>query len=207
MTEQQPYEVLGNYSGFELRLYPAHLVAQVTVHSSLSAAGSTAFRYLFGYISGQNTTAPNTTAQDALGQDSADGFSPGARPGDDAADPAQHIPTTQRIPMTAPVLLQPESEADTYTVAFVLPASMSIDSAPTPDDPAVSLMVAPETRGAAVTFAGRWTDRNYLDHAKALEQAVAAAGFTSQGPPRFALFDPPYKPWFLRRNEVVQPVR
>lgn len=176
MTEQQPYEVLGDFPGFELRLYPAHLTAQVTVHSVMSAAGSTAFRYLFGYISGQNTAGHDT-------------------PGPDA-----------QIPMTAPVLLQPDSLAETYTVAFVLPSSMSIDTAPTPDDPAVSLMVMPAARGAAVSFSGRWTDRNYLDHARALEEAVAAAGFTPQGYPRFALFDPPYKPWFLRRNEVVQPL-
>lgn len=183
MTEQQPYEVLEAFPGFELRLYPAHLVAQVTVHSTLGAAGNTAFRYLFGYISGQNTPEQNTPEQEAVP----------ARP-------------TQRIPMTAPVLLQTEAMADTYTVAFVLPESMSMDTAPTPDDPAVSLMVMPEARGAAVSFAGRWTDRNYLDHARALGEAVVAAGLTPQGYPRFALFDPPYKPWFLRRNEVVQPV-
>jgi hypothetical protein len=187
MTEQQPYEVLGAFPGFELRLYPAHLVAQVTVHSTLGAAGSTAFRYLFGYISGQNTQELNTPDQNAPNQ----------------AVPARR---TQRIPMTAPVLLQTQSMADTYTVAFVLPESMSIDTAPTPDDPAVTLMVMPEARGAAVAFAGRWTDRNYLDHARALGEAVVAAGLTPQGYPRFALFDPPYKPWFLRRNEVVQPV-
>jgi hypothetical protein len=27
------------------------------------------------------------------------------------------------------------------------------------------------------------------------------------GPPRFARFDPPFKPWFLRHNEVVQDVQ
>ena len=203
MTEQQPYEVLGDFPGFELRLYPAHLVAQVTVHSMLGAAASTAFRYLFGYISGQNTPGPNTPEQDGTGpaptgQNPHAGVS--AFEGSDPARPAQ------RIPMTAPVLLQAESLADTYTVAFVLPESLSIDTAPTPDDPAVSLMVMPEARGAAVSFSGRWTDRNYLDHARALGEAVVAAGFTPQGYPRFALFDPPYKPWFLRRNEVVQPL-
>lgn len=42
--------------------------------------------------------------------------------------------------------------------------------------------------------------------AGALQDAVVAAGFTPVGPPRFARFDPPFKPWFLRRNEVVQDV-
>ncbi|HEX9230079.1 MAG TPA: heme-binding protein, partial [Arthrobacter sp.] len=30
---------------------------------------------------------------------------------------------------------------------------------------------------------------------------------TAVGPPRFARFDPPFKPWFLRRNEVLQDVQ
>ena len=36
--------------------------------------------------------------------------------------------------------------------------------------------------------------------------AIDTAGFTAVGPARFARFDPPFKPWFLRRNEIVQDV-
>ncbi|WP_341393120.1 SOUL family heme-binding protein [Arthrobacter sp. G119Y2] len=188
MTEQQPYTVLEVFRGFELRLYPAHLIVQVTVHSTLEDAGSTAFGYLFGYISGQNTLREDASGDGLPG--------PGGLPAVSA----------RRIPMTAPVLLQPESLADAYTVAFVLPGSISAATAPEPDDPAVSLVPVPEARGAAAGFTGRWTPHNYLDHAWALGEAVAAAGLTPRGRPRFALFDPPYKPWFLRRNEVVQTV-
>jgi hypothetical protein len=35
---------------------------------------------------------------------------------------------------------------------------------------------------------------------------MAAAGLEPSGAPRFARFDPPFKPFFLRRNEVVQDV-
>jgi hypothetical protein len=35
---------------------------------------------------------------------------------------------------------------------------------------------------------------------------VEAAGLQAVGPPRFARFNPPFTPWFLRRNEVVQGV-
>ena len=185
MTEQQPYEVLGVHPGFELRNYPIHLVAQVTVQSTLESAGNSAFRYLFGYISGQNKRSE-----------------PAVPENDQAADPP-----SLKIPMTAPVILQPHEQEGTYTVAFVLPASMLAADAPFPNDPAVSIETVPASRGAAASFPGRWTSRNYLDHAKALEEAIRAAGFTPQGLPRFALFDPPYKPWFLRRNEVIQTVR
>lgn len=52
MTEQQPYTVIDSPAGFELRRYPEHLVAEVTVSSSFEDAGNRAFRYLFNYISG-----------------------------------------------------------------------------------------------------------------------------------------------------------
>lgn len=188
MTEQQPYTVLGVFPGFELRLYPAHLIVQVTVHSTPEDAGSTAFRYLFGYISGQNTRR-----QDFHGEGRPEAGVFPAAPG-------------RQIPMTAPVLVQPESIAGVCTVAFVLPESMSAATAPEPDDPALSLVPMPQSRGAAAGFTGRWKPHSYPDHALALGEAVAAAGLTPLGRPRFALFDPPGKPWFLRRNEVVQTV-
>ena len=54
MTEQQPYEVLEQLDGFELRQYPPHLVAQVEIQGSFEDAGNRAFRTLFGYITGKN---------------------------------------------------------------------------------------------------------------------------------------------------------
>ena len=54
MTEQQPYEVLEQRDGFELRLYPPHLVAEVQIEGSFEDAGNRAFRSLFRYITGAN---------------------------------------------------------------------------------------------------------------------------------------------------------
>lgn len=54
MTEEQPFEVVRSYDGFELRRYPSHVVAEVNVEQSFEKAGNTAFRYLFNYISGEN---------------------------------------------------------------------------------------------------------------------------------------------------------
>ena len=54
MTEELAYEVVQAYEGFELRRYPAYVVAEVVVGDDFEEAGSAAFRTLFGYISGQN---------------------------------------------------------------------------------------------------------------------------------------------------------
>jgi len=53
---------------------------------------------------------------------------------------------------------------------------------------------------------GRSTERIYDEQLSALRSAVSTAGLEVVGPPRFARFDPPWTPWFLRHNEVVLPV-
>ena len=54
MTEVQRYEVVGKKPGFEIRQYAPHLLVTKSMSGSLSAAGSNAFRYLAGYIGGEN---------------------------------------------------------------------------------------------------------------------------------------------------------
>lgn len=183
MTEQQPYTVLGRYPGFELRHYPAHLLAQVTVNAGFDGAGDTGFRYLFAYISGDNS-AQAPPEPDLFGEGRG----------------------AMTLAMTAPVLLEPSPVPGAYSVAFVLPAGLTAGTAPVPEDPAVSILPVAGRTGAAVSFPGRWSEANYQEHLAQLQSAVAAEGFTPLGSPRFARFDPPYRPWFLRRNEVIQDV-
>lgn len=183
MTEQQPYTVLARFPGFELRHYPAHVLAQVTVNSGFEGAGTTGFRYLHAYISGQNA----------------------ARTGGDPY-PAGEVRPAGVLAMTAPVLQEPSPLPGAFTVAFVLPPELTVLTAPVPLDPAVSLVHVPGSTGAAAGFAGRWTEANFQGRRAALEEAVRAEGFSPYGSPRFARFDPPYRPWFRRRNEVIQDV-
>ena len=55
MGEQQPYEVVREQPGFELRRYPDHVVAETRVTGTFERAGNTSFRRLVGYISGCHT--------------------------------------------------------------------------------------------------------------------------------------------------------
>ena len=56
MTEQQRYAVVDRRDGFELRRYPAHLVAEIEVNGSFDEAPSRAFRPLARFINGANRT-------------------------------------------------------------------------------------------------------------------------------------------------------
>ena len=184
MTEQQPYDVLEQHDGFELRRYPEHVVAEVELDGSFEDAGNRAFRFLFRYITGTNQSQ-RTVAM--------------------TAPVVQEAAASEKVAMTAPVV-QARRDGGGYVVAFVLPAAMTLETAPVPTDPAVRLRAVPERLAAAVRYSGRWSQDSYERHLAELLDAVAAAGLVPVGSPRFARFDPPFKPWFLRRNEVVQDV-
>lgn len=184
MTEQQRYEVLARLPDVEIRRYPVHLVAEVEVDASFSDAGTRAFGMLVSYISGRNT-ARSKVAMTA---------------------PVLQQPAAERIAMTSPVLQRAGTEPGRHTVAFVMPADYSLETLPSPADPRVSLREVPAEVAAARSFSGRWTSTAYEQNLAELLVAVRAAGYTVAGPPRFARFDPPWTPWFLRRNEVVVPV-
>ncbi|MGN6575176.1 MAG: SOUL family heme-binding protein [Nocardioides sp.] len=169
MTEQQPYEVVQEYPGFELRRYPDHVVAETRVSGSFEGVGNKAFMRMVGYIGGRNAQS-------------------------------------HKLAMTAPVLQESEEEAGTFVVSFVLPAGTDLQRAPLPADPGVQLRTVPAQTAAALRFSGRWSRGRYVEHAERLLAAMHAADLDVAGRVRFARFDPPWTPWFLRHNEVVVPV-
>ncbi|TLM72800.1 heme-binding protein [Pseudarthrobacter sp. NamB4] len=190
MTEQQPYELVRRYPHFELRRYPAYVVAEVTVNESFGRAGNVAFRHLFNYISGSNTARQKLAMTAPVMQE------PGP---------------PQKLAMTAPVLqtgpLPGAGAPADHTVAFVLPAGVTAETAPVPTDPMVKVRGVPGSLAGVVRFSGSGSAAAFGRRNQGLQAALTLAGLTPVGPPRFARFDPPFKPWFLRRNEVMQDVQ
>lgn len=189
MTEQQPYDLVQQYPHFELRRYPAHVLAEVQVHAAFDRAGNEAFRYLFNYISGNNTSRQKLSMTAPVIQESG---------------------TSEELVMTAPVLQSgPISGAadDGYVVAFVLPAGLTAETAPKPEEPRVKIREVPGALSAVARFTGNGSAAAFQRHTVALMEALQLADLTPVGSPRFARFDPPFKPWFLRHNEVVLDVK
>ncbi len=183
MTEQQPFELLSGDGDFELRRYPAHVVAETTVDSGFDEAGNRAFRSLFGYISGDNVRQESISMTSPVVQS------------------ATAASSSQRIAMTAPVTQ--EFRGDQFVVAFVLPATFTEQTAPMPSRADVRLRTVPARLSAVLRFTGRSIQSSYESHRTTLLASVASAGMTTVGGARFARFDPPYTPWFLRHNEVA----
>ncbi|MEU5942391.1 heme-binding protein [Micromonospora sp. NPDC047548] len=112
----------------------------------------------------------------------------------------------RKVGMTAPVVQEEGERPGCWLVRFVLPAALTAATAPEPEDPRITVREIPAQLAAAVRFSGRWSEKAFGQRATALGRAVTAAGLTPVDGIRYARFDPPWKPWFLRRNEVVLPV-
>ncbi len=182
MTEQQRFTVVADHPEFQLRRYDACVVAEVEVAGSMDSAGNRAFRRLVRYIGGRNR-ARRSLAMTA---------------------PVVQATAGRTIEMTAPVVQ--EEHGDRHVVGFVMPAGETLETLPEPEDASVSLREVPDELAAAMRYSGRWTESAYRERVARLHAAVGRAGLTVTGPPRWARFDPPWTPWFLRHNEVVLPV-
>lgn len=182
MTEQQPYEVVEQRAGFEVRRYPEYVIAEVEVRADFADAGNIGFGSLIGYISGRNRGGARVAMTAPVLQEEAG----------------------TRIAMTAPVLQ--EAAGRSHLVSFVMPAGVTRESLPVPADPRVRLRTVPGHLAAVRRFRGTWNERAYEEQVARLLDEVRAAGFEVAGAVRYARFDPPWMPPFLRRNEVVVPV-
>lgn len=178
-VEEPRHAVVQQLDGAEVREYAPYVVAEVLVSGATAdTAGNQGFRILAGYIFGQNK-GDRRIAMTA---------------------PVTQAPAPQKIAMTAPVT---QSAADGgFVVQFVMPASFTLDTLPEPLDARVKLREVPAKRYAVVRFSGFWSDANYQENLARLTRAVQAAGLSAKGEPIWSRYDPPWTPWFMRRNEI-----
>lgn len=176
--EEPRFDVVGQVGEVELRAYAPYVVAEVTLTGSAEDTGNQGFRILAGYIFGKNQ-GEQRLAMTA---------------------PVAQVRAPAKLEMTAPVIQQ--AEAGSYVVQFVLPADVTLATAPRPQDPRIVLRENPAKRVAVIRYSGTWSKANYDEHLARLRQALETARLAWTGEPVYARYDPPFKPWFLRRNEI-----
>ena len=106
----------------------------------------------------------------------------------------------KKLEMTAPVTQA--AAPGGFLMQFVLPKGVTLESAPEPLDPRVQLREVAATRLAAIRYSGFWSQDNYDEHLAKLKAALQAADLSWTGEPVFSRYNPPFMPWFLRRNEI-----
>ena len=181
-VEEAKYSVLRQDDAFELREYESHVLAETIVDAEFESAGSEAFGRLFKYISGNNEQQQKVAMTSPVGQASA----------------------SQKIAMTAPVGQQ--KHGGKWVVSFMMPASFTLETTPVPTDTKVSIREVPARLVAAIRYSGFWSEKSYRRHLARLQDWMARNRLTPVDEPIWARYNPPFMPWFLRRNEVLIPV-
>lgn len=114
--------------------------------------------------------------------------------------PVTQTPAPTRLEMTAPVTQA--AAPGGYIVQFVLPKEVTLESAPEPLDARVQLREVPTRRVAAIRYSGFWSESNYTKHLVQLKTLLDEAKLIWTGEPVYSRYNPPWTPWFLRRNEI-----
>ena len=181
-NEEPQYRVTNNSERFELREYAPYLVAETRVAAPFDQAGNEAFSILAGYIFGNNR-----------GQQKIE-----------MTAPVSQVPASEKIEMTAPVSQTPDSsKEEAYVFSFVMPSRYTRATLPVPLDARVNIREMPARTMAVIAYSGTWSRSRYEEQEQALLTAVRDAGLKTVGQPVFARYNPPFMPWFLRRNEVM----
>lgn len=176
--EEPKFTVVAKAENYEVRKYAPVLVAETVVEASFEEAGNQSFRILADYIFGNNRSRVKVAMTAPVTQEK----------------------RSEKIAMTAPVS---QSRAlSGYLVQFTMPASFTLDTLPEPNDPRVKLRLVPERRVAVFRYSGGWSEARYAEKLAEFKSLLKKDGLDDNGTTTLSRYDPPFMPWFLRRNEI-----
>lgn len=177
-TEEPDFKIVEQFNGFEIREYPGYTVAELLVEGPADKAGNQAFPILAAYIFGKNRGERKLAMTASVTQTA--------------------VPV--KLAMTAPVTQA--AAPGGFVVQFVLPKTVTLANAPEPLDARVKLREVAPSRVAVIRYSGFWSESNYQKHLELLQAALKQANLTWEGEAIYSRYDPPFMPWFLRRNEI-----
>ena len=181
-VDEAEFKVVEREDRFEIRDYSPQILAETIVGEDMEDAGNVAFRRLFKYISGENTLTNKIAMTAPVGQER----------------------TSEKIAMTAPVSQQ--AEGDRWAVSFMMPQSYTMQTIPRPTNTQIRLREVPARRVAAVRYSGFWSEKRYKRYLEQLQGWMKRKGLKPAGDPIWARYNPPFTPWFMRRNEILIPL-
>ena len=112
------------------------------------------------------------------------------------------------ISMTAPVIQIPVKN-DQWKISFVMPSGSDISSLPISKNSDVEIKQIPQGFYACLKFSGNYSETKLEKNLNLLKSALTRESIKEIGNEnnwRSARFDPPFKPTFLKRNEIQIPV-
>lgn len=170
--EETSYRIVATNKNYEIREYDDRLAVQTSQENGQNKA----FRELFKYISGSNTSSMKIEMT---------------------------IPVTQsiKIDMTTPVTQK--FQDGKIIMRFFLPRKFQPETAPQPLNEDLSIVVVKGGKYAVMKYSGRSTVKNFEKHSNLLLEALSVNKITTLDDPIKATFNGPLTPFFVRRNEVM----
>ncbi|NTS76183.1 heme-binding protein [Catenovulum sp. SM1970] len=181
--EQPTYQVIRTNDNIQIRFYDPMIIAQVTVQGPRDQAISRGFRLLADFIFGNNTQSTDIAMTAPVQQQQQQG---------------------QKIAMTAPV--QQSKQGNEWQVSFVMPKAYNMASIPKPVDNRVELITVAEQYYAVIEFSGRSSADNLARHQTLLDTYMQEHNLIAKGEVKYAFYNPPWTPPFVRRNEIMYPI-
>lgn len=184
--EEPTFTLVSQDGDFEIRDYAPSLAAEVLVGGERDEAVNAGFRILAGYIFGGNQGSAKIAMTAPVTQSPAD-------------------TKGVQIDMTVPVTQS--AVRGNWRIRFMMPKSYTKATLPKPNDARVTFVEIPARRVVVLRFSGMWTDASLQARKEELTAFIKSKSLASIGDPTFAFYDPPWKPFFWRRNEVMQEIR
>jgi hypothetical protein len=181
--EEPTYTVIEATEAFELRAYEPMIVAETRVSGTLDEASRAGFKIIAGYIFGDNTSSSSVNDKISM------------------TAPVSMQLQQEKINMTAPVSMQQNDGQ--WLVHFVMPEKYTLDTLPTPNNPAVKLRELPAHNYAVIRFSG-FTGAIKVDKKiTELMTWLRDKGIKPISEPEMARYNAPWSLPFMRRNEIM----
>lgn len=182
--EEPEFDVLADYDAYEVRRYAPYIVAEVDVAGE--GSDGRAFRMLAGYIFGDNQESEKMQMT--------------------APVESRANPSSEKMAMTSPVISRTREDQSATTFAFVMERKYTLETLPRPNDHRIRLLERPARILAVRKYSGGWSESKFAENKRYLLEALAADDIKVSGEFEWARYDSPFKPWFMRRNEIWVPV-
>ncbi len=173
------YTASQTQNDIEVRDYAPMIAAEVEVTGERKEAIGKGFRLIADYIFGNNEPKAKIAMTTPVIQQAG-----------------------EKIAMTTPVIQQ--GDGQTWKVQFIMPPEYTLDTLPKPVNPAVKLKKIAGKKMAVIRFSGITSDDEKMAAKRAeLDAYVKANNLKTTGEPVMAFYDPPWTPWFMKRNEIM----
>jgi len=187
-VEQTDYVLVKKMNGYEIRDYPAHIVAQTIVQGSYGESMGNGFSILAGYIFGGNTKKESIAMTAPV-----------------VAQKGKSSRVSESIAMTAPVMAK--TEGDSQVISFGMPRSYTLETLPVPNDPRIEVVMIPAKKYAAMRFSWYFSYERVKRIQEKLFSALARDGIVAEGSTAYAGYNAPWTPPWMTRNEVLVEVK